>query len=123
MPLCSQAQGLETLQEKEGTKGIQRRANITEKFSADFNGKRSSTESLAELQTMVTLRRLSESREFSGLCPVEFTCKIMVINEEPNEWRWTDSPESIITPAMVVPWPPIHFVALCTIQRKTMSAR
>jgi hypothetical protein len=70
MPLCSQAQGLETLREKEGTKGIQRRPNITEKFSSDFNG--SSTESLAELQTMVTLRRLSE---FSGLCPVEFTCK------------------------------------------------
>ena len=73
MPLSSQAESFKTLQEKEGTKGVQAGTNITEEFSSNFNSERSSTESLAELETMVTLSRLGETREFSRLCPIEFT--------------------------------------------------
>ena len=73
MPLTSQAQSFEALQEKESTKGVQARTNITEEFSSNFKSERSSTESLAELETMVALSRLSEAGEFSGLCPIEFT--------------------------------------------------
>ena len=72
MPLSSQAESFETLQEKEGTKGVQARTNITEEFSSNFNSERSSTKSFAELETMVALSRLGEAREFTGLCPIEF---------------------------------------------------
>ena len=73
MPLSSQAESFKTLQEKEGTKWVQARTNITEEFSSNFNSERSSTKSLAELETMVALSRLSEAGELSGLCPIEFT--------------------------------------------------
>ena len=73
VPLSSQAEGLEALQEKKGTKGIQARTNITEEFSPDFNSERSGTESLAELETMIALGWFCESRKFAGLCPVKFT--------------------------------------------------
>ena len=73
MPLSSQAESFETLQEKEGTKRVHARTDVTEEFSSDFDSECGSTESLAELETMVTLSRLGEAGEFSGLCPVEFT--------------------------------------------------
>ena len=73
MPLSSQAESFETLQEKEGTKGVQARTNIAEEFSSNFNSERSSTESLAELKTMVALGGFGEAGEFPGLCPIKFT--------------------------------------------------
>lgn len=73
VPLSSKTEGLDTLQEKEGTKGVQASTNITEEFCSDFGRECSSTESLAELETMIAFSWLSESREFSGPCPVEFT--------------------------------------------------
>ena len=73
MPLSSQAESFETLQEKESTKGVQARTNITEEFSSNFKSKRSSTECLAELETMVALSWFGEAGKFPGLCPIEFT--------------------------------------------------
>ena len=82
MPLSSQAESFKTLQEKESTKGVQARTNITEEFSSNFNSERSSTESLAELETMVALSRFGEAGKFSGLCPVEFTLEILISKSE-----------------------------------------
>jgi hypothetical protein len=73
MPLSSQAESFETLQNKEGTKGVKARTDITEEFSSNFNSECSSTKSLAKLKTMVALSRFREAGEFSGLCPIEFT--------------------------------------------------
>ena len=94
VPLSSQAESFKTLQEKESTKGVQARTNITEEFSSNFKSKRSGTECLAELETMVALSRFGEAGKFSGLCPIEFTLEILISKRELNKyWRnstWVD---------------------------------
>ena len=75
MPLATQTERFEALKEEEAGKRIQARAEVAQKFRADADGEGGGAESLAELEPMVTLSRLCEPREFSGLRPVEFTFK------------------------------------------------
>ena len=103
------------MEEEKSTEGVQAWADITQELRADEDGKSSDTESLAEFESMVAFSRFCESGEFPGLGPVEFTCLIERYKMG-CEHQVKSIPESTMTPAMVVPWPPIHLVALCTVE-------
>lgn len=74
MPLRPEAECLEPLQQKEGTKGVQRRSEVTQHFDAGLDRERDRAKRLAEFQPMVALRRLCERRKPPGARPIEFPC-------------------------------------------------
>ena len=71
MPLRAATERLETLQEEERAKGVQRRAEVAQDLDADFDRERDGPERLAELEPVVPLRGLGEVREPARLRPVE----------------------------------------------------
>jgi len=66
---------------------------------------------------MVSLGGSSERRELAGACPIKLAYLKRQMRHVVENQPWGDAPESITTPAIVVPWPPIHLVALCTDDR------
>ena len=71
MPLCSQTERLETLQQQERAEWVEGRSEVAKDLHSDLDGKRNRTEGLAELQAMVSFRWLGEVGELSRCGPVE----------------------------------------------------
>ena len=70
--LGPQAEGLGTKEELLSSEGVEGGAKVTENLNADTNGESDRTESLPELQAVITLRRLNELGEaLCVLAPVE----------------------------------------------------
>ena len=86
-----QRQRLEPLQEQEGVERAHRRAEIAQRFGPQLHQVAVGAERLVELQSVVGGRRLGDHRK-APVGPVE-------------------PPESTTTPPMLVPWPPMNFVA------------
>lgn len=113
MPLPPQTESLQALQEKEGAKGVKAGPNVAQNFRADFDCECNCTESLAVFHAVVALTWFGESWELSTAGPVELAYR-------PNDAEcqgilyFENLPESTMTPPIVVPCPPIHFVALWT---------
>ena len=78
VPLRTQGERLETLQEEKGAEGVEGGSEVAQNFDADFDCECDGAEGLAKLQTVVALRRLGEVRESTGLRPVEFACQTAV---------------------------------------------
>lgn len=125
MPLPAQAERLQALEDEERGEWVQRGPDIAQELRAHAHREGRSAERLAELEPMVALRGLGEPGELAGFRPVKFACAKKG-KTEGKRWfneGWMersdeeDEPESMITPAMVVPWPPIHLVALWTVHR------
>lgn len=74
MSLSAQAQGFETLKEKEGTKWIQRRPNVTHELNPELHCKSDRSERFTELKPMIPLRRRRERRKFTTVGPVKLAC-------------------------------------------------
>jgi len=72
MSLPSEGERLKTLQKQESGKGVKRRPEVTEEFCAKFDGESDGTKGIAEFETVISLRGLCESGEFTRLRPVEF---------------------------------------------------
>lgn len=74
VPLASEAERLESLEEEESTEWIQARTNVTEELSANFDSKRNGSECFAKFKTVVPFSWFSEPREPARFRPVEFAC-------------------------------------------------
>ena len=111
MPLRTQRERLETLEQEERAEGIERRAEVAKDLDADLHSERHRAKRLTELEAMIAFGGFCEVGEAARLGPVEFAC----VNVSPAMNAMTAKitvPESMTTPPMVVPCPPIHFVAL-----------
>jgi len=112
MSLTAQTERFETLNEEEGSERIQCRPDIAQEFDAKLHRKGNRSKCLTEDQPVITIRGGRERREFSATSPVKLAW-IRGSVKLPIDLRLY-VPESTTTPAIVVPWPPIHLVALCT---------
>lgn len=74
MSLSAQAQGLKTLDEEEGAKGIQRRPDVTHELYPELHCKSHRSECLTELKPMIPLRGGRERREFVTAGPIKLAC-------------------------------------------------
>lgn len=74
MSLRTQTQSLQSQQQLLSRKRVQRRTQITQNLDSYANGKCDRTKGFPELEAVVSLSRLDELRESSGvLAPVEFS--------------------------------------------------
>lgn len=64
---------LETLKQKERAEGVLARSQVTQDDDSEVDGKSDGSESVPELETVVTGRRFSELRELAALAPVELS--------------------------------------------------
>ncbi len=103
MALRPQRERLETLQEEERAEGVESGAEVAQDFDADLDCERHGAEGLAELEAVVTFGRFGEVREPTRLRPVKLACtrrwSIRVCEESIEQVV----PESMTTPAIVVP--------------------
>ena len=90
MSLRAQRERLETLQEEKGAEGVEGGSEVAQNFDADFDCECDGAKGLAELETVVALRRLGEVGESTGLRPVEFACQTPV-NLSTSEKRISSS--------------------------------
>lgn len=70
----AQAECFKTLEEEESSEWVEGGSEITKDLYTSFDDECDGAESLAELETMVTLRGLCEGRELPRLRPVELAC-------------------------------------------------
>jgi hypothetical protein len=71
MSLTTQTKRLETLNEEEGTEGIQCGPDVAQEFDTKFDRKGNRSKGLAEDQAVITLRRGRERRKFATTSPVK----------------------------------------------------
>lgn len=120
--LNAQRERLDTLQQQEGSEGVDGGSKVTQNDDARVDGKSDGAECVPELEAVVALGGLSELWEAAALGPVE----LARVDNDTSEGRAganvsyeiLESCKKRAHPPMVVPWPPIHLVAECT----TMSA-
>lgn len=76
VPLSTQTESFQSLQEQKCPEWVHASPKVTQNFYTGLDNESEGAESLAEFQTVVAFRGLSEGREPSWFGPVEFTCTI-----------------------------------------------
>jgi hypothetical protein len=71
VPLHTKRQGLEPIEDEEGAKGVEGRTKVAKELGSNLDGERNIAKGFTELESVVSLGRLCEAREFAVLRPVE----------------------------------------------------
>ena len=114
--LAAEGERFGALEEEEGREGVHRGPEVAHDVEPALDGEDGVAEVLDEAHPVVPLGRLREVGELARRSPVELACQrgedVSDRGGEEGE-DGEDVPPSITTPPRTVPWPPIHFVALC----------
>ncbi len=92
VPLNPQRKGLQALQEQKRVERAQRRAGVAQEIDPRLGDVRRGAGRVGQAQAVIAGIGLGQAGKFAGAAQSNF-------------------PPSTITPPMVVPWPPMNFVA------------